>query len=410
MIKFPAVPYRKRVSNSPQVLGLPENNGRAPLAIFLYMISLALVLLWRPNVDAGFLLTPTYLLLFIAIPLVWFRRRIFLFGFDIALLVFYFFSLLTSSYAPDPGTSFRFFLGVMVFLGMYVCLKLSMFNIQLDLALSAFGKVGKYYFSFALLFYLAGFLHYGSWQEHHLYYGLMVERTLPRLVAFGFDPNMSAMTLIPFIFYFMLGKRSYLWLSLGLFLLFATMSRGAILSMTFGLIGLAVFRPTKAVIRTVFITLISVVLGFALLIFSDVLPMSYLVQRMAGFFSGSGRAEIWSNALEMFSLQPIIGWGGFSFRDINQFYYDDSRFAHNTYIEILVENGIIGFLVFVACVVLMLRHSYRMSSDARLLFVMPAIFSFSISMCFLSVYINQIFVFYLTLLNFRWARKVHGHG
>lgn len=131
---------------------------------------------------------------------------------------------------------------------------------------------------------------------------------------------------------------------------------------------------------------------------------------MTGFISGSGRTEIWSNALEMFSLRPMLGWGGFSFRDVNQLYFDDPRFAHNTYIEVLVESGIIGFLVFASCVVLMLRRAIKMSSDARLLFVLPAMFSFSVSMCFLSVYINQIFVFYLTLLNFNWEKRSVTYG
>jgi len=249
------------VSYIPQIFASSKEGSQAPLAIFIYSLSVVLVLLWRPNLDVGFLLTPTYLIVMLAIPLLLIKKNIALFSFDVALLVFYFLSLLTSSYAPDPGTSVRFFLGVMVFLGMYFCFKLSIFDIQIDSVLSAFGKVAKYYFLFSLLFYFAGFLQYGSWQEHQLYYGLMVERTLPRLVAFGFDPNISAMTLIPFIFYFMLGSRSYLWLSLGLFLLFATMSRGAILSMLIGLISLAMFKPTKASIGALGVTLLSVVVG-----------------------------------------------------------------------------------------------------------------------------------------------------
>ncbi|MCJ0877528.1 O-antigen ligase family protein [Pseudomonas sp. JI-2] len=390
---------------SSQMCFFSTAGARAYFPIFFYLLSLVLLLLWRPNIDIGFVLTPTYLMFLLAIPLIFIKRQVYFYRFDFFLILFYFFSLLTSSYAPDPGTSVRFFLGVTVFLGIYLCFKLSAFGIDIDSALSAFGRLGKYYFSAALIFYMAGFIAYGSWQEHQIYYGLMVERTLPRLVAFGFDPNLSAITLIPFIFYFMLGRRSYVWLFLGLFLLFATMSRGAVLSMIIGLIGLAVFKPTKATIAAVGITFLLVVVGATLLFFFDVLPMSYLEQRMSGFISGSGRTEIWLNAWEMFSLRPIIGWGGFSFRDVNQVFFDDPRFAHNTYIEVLVESGIVGFFVFAGCVFLMLRRSISMGSDPRLLFVMPAIFSFAVSMFFLSVYINQVFIFYLSLLNFNWVKE-----
>ncbi|MCQ4294872.1 O-antigen ligase family protein [Pseudomonas stutzeri] len=377
---------------------------------FYYMLFLVLVLLWRPNLDLGFLLTPTYIILVLAVPLIICKRGIALYRFDIFLFVFYFFSLLTSSYAPDPGTSVRFFFGVMVFIGLYFGFKLSLYRLSLDAALSAFGRVGKCYFAFTLIFYSLGLLSFVSWQEHQLYYGLMVERGIPRLVAFGFDPNMSAMTLIPFIFYFLLSRKSYVWFSLGLFLLFATMSRGAVLSMVVGLTCLAIFRPTRTSIGAIAITFLLVVIGVLGMLLFDMLPINYWEQRISGFSSGSGRIEIWLNALEMFSLRPVTGWGGFSFRDVNQLYYDDFHFAHNTYLEVLVECGVIGLIIFATSVFLMLKRSVKMSSDSRLLFVLPAFFSFSVSMFFLSIYINQIFVFYLSLLNFSCARGLIKNG
>nr|WP_272890423.1 O-antigen ligase family protein [Stutzerimonas stutzeri] len=218
------------------------------------------------------------------------------------------------------------------------------------------------------------------------------------------------MTLIPFIFYFLLSRKSYVWFSLGLFLLFATMSRGAVLSMVVGLTCLAIFRPTRTSIGAIAITFLLVVIGVLGMLLFDMLPINYWEQRISGFSSGSGRIEIWLNALEMFSLRPVTGWGGFSFRDVNQLYYDDFHFAHNTYLEVLVECGVIGLIIFATSVFLMLKRSVKMSSDSRLLFVLPAFFSFSVSMFFLSIYINQIFVFYLSLLNFSCARGLIKNG
>jgi len=392
-----------KLFGSSSVIRTSREDAQAPTSIFFYMFALTLVLLWRPNLDLGFLLTPTYLMLILVFPLLLIRRRVSLYRFDASLFLCYFFLLLTSSYAPDPSTSVKFFLGVGVFLGMYFCFKLSLHSVQPARALSAFEKVGKIYFISALLFYLLGLLSYGDWQEHQLYYGLMVERAIPRLVAFGFDPNMSAMTLIPFFFYFMLSKNNYFWLSLGLFLILATMSRGAILSMMVGLTCLAVLRPNKASIRAIGVALLLVVFGFIGMVVFDLLPVRYFEQRLAGIASGSGRVEIWSNALEMFLARPVVGWGGFSFRDVNQLLFNDFHFAHNTYLEVLVESGLVGFVIFCSFVFFMLRRAIQLSANPLLLFVLPALFSFAVSMFFISVYINQILVLYLSLLNFSWA-------
>jgi len=339
------------------------------------------------------------------VPLIFLKKRVRFYCFDYNLFFFYFLTLGASAYSPDPSTSLRFFFGVSLFLGMYLCVKLSMYDLRLVDVLSTFGYIGKLYFLLAMVFYCAGLLSYGVWQEHELYYGLMIERQMPRLVAFGLDPNISAMTLVPFIFYFMLSKKSYTWMSLGLILLFATMSRGAIFSLAFGLVGVAVFKPTKGTITSVLAVIIAAVVGFALLMTLEIFPLAYLEQRVTDIASGSGRIEIWMNALEMFSMRPLFGWGGGAFRDINDLFFGDSRYAHNTYIEVLVENGLIGFCVFLCCVALMLKHAVNMSADSRLLFVLPSVFAFLSAMFFLSVYLNQIFVLYLALLNIGLVRK-----
>lgn len=380
---------------------LPAMTDRqAQISMYQYMFSLVLLLLWRPSLDFGFLLTPTYFLFFLMVPLLLFSRRIVLRSLDVALVLFYSFLLFTSIYAPKPESSIRLFLGLMVFFGLYCSVKLILNRLSPDQALLVFGKVGKIYFLSALFFYLMGFINYGGWQEHQLYYGLMVERAIPRLVAFGIDPNMSAITFLPFIFYFMLGKKSYFWLSLGLLLLFATMSRGAILSLIVGLVGLVFLRPNKTSLSAVGAFLILVLIGSVGAVVFDLLPMGYLEQRLAGLTQGSGRVDIWFNAMELFFAKPFVGWGGFSFRDVNEIYFGDARFAHNTYIEVLVESGLVGFILFLFFLFLILRRAIQVSLDSRFLFVLPALLSFFVSLLFLSLYINQLFVLYLSLLNF----------
>jgi len=62
----------------------------------------------------------------------------------------------------------------------------------------------------------------------------------------------------------------------------------------------------------------------------------------------SGRFELWAIALKAFKKSPIfgIGWCGFRSQYSWRFSSERSYHVHNTYLQILCETGIIGFMVF----------------------------------------------------------------
>jgi len=120
--------------------------------------------------------------------------------------------------------------------------------------------------------------------------------------------------------------------------------------------------------------------------------------RLKNLTDGSGRYEIWVNAINLFLERPLGGWGAFSFRPLNLLFWGDDKYAHNTYIEILVETGLLGFLLFSLFLLLLFVRAHSIySRDRRFGFLIPTYFSFLVGLIFLSLYINTLFLFFVML-------------
>lgn len=87
--------------------------------------------------------------------------------------------------------------------------------------------------------------------------------------------------------------------------------------------------------------------------------------------AGSGRQDIWTVAWNIFQDHPLLGTGLNSFQDIAPQYVLDSgpltyvrllaespRVVHNSYLQLLAENGIVGLAIFIFIVVASLRASW----------------------------------------------------
>ncbi len=100
-----------------------------------------------------------------------------------------------------------------------------------------------------------------------------------------------------------------------------------------------------------------------------VIPANPLTQRILSSFdaadtSNTSRIEIWSKTLEIWSQRPLLGTGlGAS----PKYYEADAQYrtpiyAHNIYLDIGVELGVVGLLLFVAMIFFMYRHFYMEGS------------------------------------------------
>ena len=80
------------------------------------------------------------------------------------------------------------------------------------------------------------------------------------------------------------------------------------------------------------------------------------------------RLQIDRDILRMFRQRPALGWGQGTFADVYprfRSFYTDSlvNFAHNDFLQVLAESGIIGFGIMIWFLVITLRIAVRKSSQ-----------------------------------------------
>jgi O-antigen ligase len=75
----------------------------------------------------------------------------------------------------------------------------------------------------------------------------------------------------------------------------------------------------------------------------------------------NNRTKNWLEGLASFEKHPLMGIGSNMYRSINSL----GKVAHNSYLSVLVEVGIIGFLLFGAILVIVLLHALRQTGWDR---------------------------------------------
>jgi O-antigen ligase len=197
-----------------------------------------------------------------------------------------------------------------------------------------------------------------------------------RFQAGSGDPNYLAAVLVPAI---MLAgglafRRSILqrtWLALAVVAiavgLAATQSRGGIVAaLVTSVVALVIWRRRRAMILGLI-----VVATAALATFFALSPAAW--QRIsAGNETGSGRIDIWSVAWRVVSDHPFEGVGFNQFPEVSPHYVlqpgaldyvdlivDKHIVVHNLFLELWVETGIVGLLLFLAIIALSIAAAWR---------------------------------------------------
>lgn len=201
--------------------------------------------------------------------------------------------------------------------------------------------------------------------------GPIVKGEEVRVGAFGANLNrvglLSGMA-IPVLAYLFQVHRRLLYrgallavLPLLVYAVLATGSRGALVATLGGLLpALEAFRrrsPSRALLA-------ALIGGFVLVLGFTQLP-EYTQQRllstgeMLGRLQFNYREQIWVAGLEQFSQSPVIGVGWGNFEASVAWDLLEGVTAHNTFVAILVESGVLGFAAFL----LFLTRLTLVSSD-----------------------------------------------
>lgn len=182
------------------------------------------------------------------------------------------------------------------------------------------------------------------------------------------DPNAVAMTLalaLPMAWYLAMTYRQPLlrwicraYLPVGLLALALTGSRGGLLAAMVGLliVPLTMTRLSPGRLAT----------AVAMLVLSGAVAVAYvpdtIVQRLATTgtsvenLSLGGRFEIWKAGIHAFAYRPLAGYGTGAFRmAAAPWLGGQQRVAHNSFLSVLVEQGIVGFVLYSMMFVAVLR-------------------------------------------------------
>jgi O-antigen ligase len=128
--------------------------------------------------------------------------------------------------------------------------------------------------------------------------------------------------------------------------LFFSLSRGGIISFIASMFVFSLIILTKGMTKKKFFPI--ALFSLALTVYLLFLGVSPIVERFAkGEVSGEQRLKAWHGTLQAFRDFPVFGSGMGTFQDIFKVYQPDGLYlywthAHNDYLELLLELGIVG--------------------------------------------------------------------
>lgn len=194
----------------------------------------------------------------------------------------------------------------------------------------------------------------------------------------GFDANETSLQLalgLPIALYLLLIAKAWLLRGLGLvyipialFGIFITGSRTGFITALLGFIGLIpwFWRTTFIwkLISLIFVVVIAV--GVTSMVPQKTLDRLFSSGTELSQGTLSSRSITWSRAWLEINEAPFFGNGLSSFRRVINKYNIDYT-AHNSYIAIMVEQGIVGLLAYLAVIITVLLQAFKIPSEQRLL-------------------------------------------
>ncbi len=204
---------------------------------------------------------------------------------------------------------------------------------------------------------------YNSWLVHVASVDLM------RTVAFFPDPHIFAFytgIALPFAWTLFAKSRHSLHLTVALSITAAnllTFSRGGYMGLCVGgIVTLALlWHTTTPRLRAVILCTAATVIGIFLLP-KNIITERFLSSFSSGDFSGTHRLALWRDAWHYSTHNPLFGSGLGAYAHVVDptASYRTPIYAHNTYLDIAAETGLVGLLFFCAIIIsvalIFLRH------------------------------------------------------
>lgn len=348
------------------------------------------------------------------------KPYIYIESFDIVFLLFLMWGGATAFWASDIESTIRLFLGSILVFFCYQIVKSYLLSTRINsINLEhSFYYASMVFVALSLLMYTVGFYKisgsYGSYgsYEHARIWGVYVERGMPRLTGPLLDPNIFSFYICFVFFYTLLKPKKrlpdYTFFLLLCISLFLCLSRGGWLAIFLATAVAFLFKSFTVFIRLklrrpnwffVFFIIVAI-LTSTYIILNSTDFLTFLNKRISSSSAGSGRFEICRNALELWNQNKLLGVGWFNFLHLNTFIYGRANYAHNTFIETLVETGLVGFLLYsLFHILILLKVLNLIRLNKRYQFILYAYLAVLIQFNSLSLVVNEVFFMGLILIS-----------
>jgi O-antigen ligase len=218
---------------------------------------------------------------------------------------------------------------------------------------------------------LGAYVSLGTVIQNYLIRGSAINSELiyQRFTADGFNANDLALILalgIPLAWYLAVSNQehnrarglkivNYMYIPMATFAILLTASRSGLLvvfaSLPFILGTFSTLRPVHRFL--IFVALVGALYGAVSLAPDSTLARLGTIDDSIREWDFNNRINIWSHGLDVFLENPLVGTGS------NTFAVKSHTVAHNVYLSILVEVGIIGFILFTLILLSVIKQARR---------------------------------------------------
>lgn len=386
------------------------------IANFLFKILIISLGFGMVNVDLGFALKPYMIVIALILAFLMVTRNLKfrrLLLYEKSWLIFMIVSAITVGQFRYTESNFRYILGFIIISIYYITITNLLTIITKSDIERNITDSGLIICVVTIIYYVIGlvackFNFNGNGQE---FFGVLLDRRIPRLISLmSKDPNITVVYMTLFLFLFANKAKENLKNKLGLILsaiiIILTFSRGAYIALMFSMLivyfsikNIKLTLKIKQMIKGIICIAIIVVVITAI---TNINILNVVANRFEDTSkdNGSGRTVLWRNAVKTFKKHPCFGIGINATLEYNKVYYGTKNYVHNTYLEVLSETGIIGFIPYLIFVFSTIYTSWKIcKNEKKNNYLYVTVLAIFLQMIFLSVLLNEMIYLIIAILS-----------
>jgi O-antigen ligase len=359
------------------------------------------------NINVGFAIKPFMIICFTLFIFLFNRFEIHkLNKFELMFIIFYGYFISTGLFAKYSYASLRLIGGILIVFFSYFILRFLLSKISISEIENMLSQIGIVFNILSLLFYFIGIVKLGfNFSGNGIkLWGVMLDRQFPRLIGILNDPNIFVYFNLIFFFYYLTNlssKRNVFGFFLTSVTILLTVSRGAILGVVIGTLTSILISRKREVLKLTFFVSITIIVGVIIADKFINLDIIGLIQDRFDAIKtdgGSGRIKLWSYGIEFYLNNPLFGIGIFNFRPYLFEYTGIDGYLHSTFMDALVEGGLIGFSLFLLANLILIINLYRLVKlNYRARYLLLIAIASLVIMNSLSLIINEVYFLFLAI-------------